>query len=471
VNTAFFADDLLKHGKKVAYISNSGQQKSYIDLVSDAEIFSRELDSRQIAICFSKNSPEFLTAFVSLLRKRIVPILLPDNYEISQALSLIESFKATYLLIPDPGANIPPNFDPVTKIGEYVLFARPSSENLLDKDLALLLTTSGTTSHAKLVKISYSNLQSNAQSIVKFMNLDSSSRAITTLPFNYSYGLSIVNTHLLVGGSIVLNSNSITDIAFWDAFESFAPTHIGGVPFSYEVFKRFEKRLFSSPTIQIMTQAGGKLPEDDVKFFAEKCKDKSINFFVMYGQTEATARISYLNGDSAILKPGSIGRPIPDGRIYLKDSDGNIITDPFKEGLLMYEGPNVFLGYAEVLSDLHSSESDNKALSTGDVAYVDSEGDFFITGRQNRLAKINGIRINLQEIDDYLSGKGILGASVTDDKKLYIFIEAPEVDLHLLQDISNFTKVRSTLLKILNVTSLPRNFSGKISYKELKKWI
>ena len=337
--------------------------------------------------------------------------------------------------------------------------------------MAILLTTSGTTGSSKLVMISYDNLKSNCKSIVEYMKLGSSSRAITSLPFSYSYGLSIINTHLFVGGSVILTENSITQSHFWDSFDSYSATHLGGVPFSFEVYKRYEKKLFASNSLRTLTQAGGKLPKNLVSYFAELCRTNSINFFVMYGQTEATARMSYMNCEDALRKPDSVGKAIPGGEFILVDSNDELIAQPGVEGELVYKGPNVAMGYASTSLDLFPKNEYSDTLRTGDLAFRDYEGDIFIVGRLSRNAKINGIRINLQEIDDHLTDEEIVSATVSDDLNIYIFYTGQADDSNLISNIQGKSKVRVNQIQLRRVEQLPRTASGKIDYKEVRTWI
>jgi long-chain acyl-CoA synthetase len=466
-----FFSEIERYENNIAYVNDQEKVVTYSQLISEADSFSRGLVTRQIALCISTNTAEFLTAYLGFLRHGVVPLLLNLSSTQNDIDGLIDIYKPVYVLKPTLKFTKPNGYSEMRILGSYQLLVSFDSENCLDPNLALLLTTSGTTGSAKLVKISYDNLYYNCKSIVQYMELDSDSRAITTLPFSYSYGLSIINTHLFAGGSIVLNENAITESRFWETFVSSRATHLGGVPFSYEVYKRFEKKLFTSSSLRTLTQAGGKLPKNLVTFFAEACHAKSIKFFVMYGQTEATARMSFMNCEVARQKPESVGKAIPGGKFIIMDSSGDVINEAGVEGELVYQGPNVAMGYAESLYELRSTPHISDILKTGDFAYQDLDGDIFIVGRLSRYAKINGIRINLQEIDDFLMNQDTLTATVSDDSSLYIF-HVGEVDITaLLSVLQEFSKVRISQIKLRRVESFPRTSSGKIDFKEVRAWI
>jgi acyl-coenzyme A synthetase/AMP-(fatty) acid ligase len=303
------------------------------------------------------------------------------------------------------------------------------------------------------------------------MNLDFNSRAITTLPFSYSYGLSIINSHLNVGGSMVLNENSITETKFWERYKTFSPSHLGGVPFTYEMLDRFKEKLFANQDLKMLTQAGGRLPEKTVKYFAEECKARAIDFYVMYGQTEATARMSYLECSDAIDRPNSIGKPIPGGNFLLFDENGSEINQNWNEGEIVYEGPNVAFGYATNKGDLGLGDENKGRLHTGDIGIRDELGFFYIKGRSNRIAKINGVRTNLQEVEDFLSTCDVTSAVTSDDSKIFIFYVGNIREEDLKIRISRYLNLRPTSLILKELDSLPRTSSGKIDVGSLGKWI
>jgi acyl-CoA synthetase (AMP-forming)/AMP-acid ligase II len=466
-----FFGELEQYENNVAYVIDQNKFTNFSQVINEADLFSSDLKPRQIVLCIASNTSEFFTAYLGFMRRGVVPLLLPSSCTYEDILSLINVYKPTYLFLPFHKYLKPDDYRILSNFGSYQLLINDKNDSLLDPNLAILLTTSGTTGSSKLVMISHDNLNSNCESIVEYMKLGQSSRAITSLPFSYSYGLSIINTHLFVGGSVILTENAITQSQFWDSFDSYAATHLGGVPFSYEVYKRYEKRLFASNSLEILTQAGGKLPKNLVSYFAEKCRANSIRFFVMYGQTEATARISYMNCEDAIRKPDSVGKAIPGGEIILVDSKDQPIAQPGVEGELVYKGPNVSMGYANTSLDLYPKNKYSDTLRTGDLAFRDHEGDIFIVGRLSRNAKINGIRINLQEIDDHLTNEETVSATVSDDLNICTFYTGQADHSNLIFNIQRISKVRVNQIQLRNVEQLPRTAAGKIDYKEVKTWI
>jgi long-chain acyl-CoA synthetase len=468
VLTDFFLNSIDQFGKNVVYFDEDNKQVSYETLIEEADFFVQDLHSRTVVLCQASNKSEFLMAYVGFMRSGLVPLLLPSQLNPTTLDNLISVFSPRFLFLENENLYSSSNYRWKKNLGRYLLFENSKAFVKLNSDLALLLTTSGSTGNSKLVKLSYQNIQANCEAIVEYLHLDNSSRAITSLPFNYSYGLSIINTHLFVGGSIILNENSIAEPKFWEKFQDLNATHLGGVPFSYEMFKRFHKKIFSNHSLKVLTQAGGKLPHELVSFFANECKSRFIDFFVMYGQTEATARMSYMNCEDALLHPKSIGKAIPNGRFSLLDKSGQLIKDANCEGELVFEGPNVFMGYASMQDDLAKDDEVNGKLFTGDLATRDEMGNYYIVGRSNRIAKIYGVRINLQELDDFLGAKGITSASISDDFKVLVYVEDQSNLRSIQKDVIDFLQLRDSLIEVKNIDSLPRTLSGKLNYGALQ---
>ena len=250
-----------------------------------------------------------------------------------------------------------------------------------------------------MVRQSYNNILSNTESIVEYLNLDSTERPITTLPMNYTYGLSIINSHLYAGATILLTENTLIQKEFWNFFKTEQATSFGGVPYTYEMLKKLRFSRMNLPSLRYMTQAGGKLSPELHKEFAQDCIDKNRKFIVMYGQTEATARMAYLPSEYALKKYGSMGIAIPGGSFSLIDDNGNEITEDNITGELIYKGANVTLGYAESRSDLIKGDENHGVLLTGDMAKRDKDGFYYIVGRKKRFLKMFGKRVNLDEVE------------------------------------------------------------------------
>ena len=340
----------------------------------------------------------------------------------------------------------------------------------LHPDLALLLTTSGSTGSPKLVRQSYKNIRANTASIVEYLKLDSSERPITTLPMNYTYGLSIINSHLAVGATILLTEKSIMQRDFWNFFVEQDATSFGGVPYTYEMLDKlmfFRRKL---PSLRTMTQAGGKILPVLHQKFAEYAQREGKNFVVMYGQCEATARMSYLPPKRALDKVGSMGVVIPGGKFTLIDVDGKEILEPETVGELVYEGENVTLGYAESADDLAKGDDRHGRLETGDLAKRDADGFYYIVGRKKRFLKIFGNRVNLDETERLIKGAfpSLDCACGGADDKMKIYI-TDGAQLQVVRDfIADKTHLNFAAFEVVHIASIPKNESGKTLYGELE---
>ena len=288
---------------------------------------------------------------------------------------------------------------------------------------------------------------------------------------NYTYGLSIINSHLLVGATILVTNKSLVQKEFWRFFKEMEATSFGGVPYTYEVLERIRFMRMELPKLTTMTQAGGKLIPELHEKFARFADENGKKFVVMYGQCEATARMGYLPPEKAIEKKGSMGIAIPGGKFYLIDPEGNAIIKPYTTGELVYEGRNVTLGYAECGEELKKGDERHGVLKTGDMAQFDEDGYYYIVGRKKRFLKIYGNRVNLDEVERLIKGKfEIEVASAGVDDHLYLFV----LEESMLQRVKDFvvekTGLNPAAFHVLVIQEIPKNDSGKIQYRELEKY-
>jgi long-chain acyl-CoA synthetase len=337
----------------------------------------------------------------------------------------------------------------------------------LNTNLSLLLSTSGSTGSPKLVRLSADNLQSNAESIAQYLRITCNDRAITTLPMNYSYGLSVINSHFYKGAAVVLSEDGIISRELWQKITTFNVTSMAGVPFLYQMLKKLKYKRFNTQGVRYITQAGGKLDIDTINYFKDECSKKEQEFIVMYGQTEATARMSYVPFERLSTKAGSIGIAIPNGKLSIVNTNGELIKEPLVEGEIHYEGPNVMLGYAESLSDLALGDKSLGKLHTGDLGYFDDDGFFFITGRLKRFIKMYGLRLSLDSIEAWLVSKKYNAVATGLDDQLVICLvdEVDQVELKKL--LVDEYKININNIEIKMLVAIPRTANDKVDYKLL----
>lgn len=326
-------------------------------------------------------------------------------------------------------------------------------------NLAVLLSTSGTTGSQKFVRLSYENIQSNAESIVSYLQITTEERAVMNLPFSYSYGMSIVNSHLEAGASILLTEESVMSKTFWSFMEEKKATSFAGVPFTYQMLQRIGFLKMDLPHLKTLTQAGGSLNEKIVEKFGEYAKVHDSRFYVMYGQTEASPRISYIPPERLLEKPWSIGIAVPGGELSICQETSELI----------YKGPNVMLGYAKSSKDLTKGDELKGILYTGDIATVDEEGYFTITGRLRRFIKLFGLRISLDEVERKLESELQLPiACVGADDRLTVVLEEEAMEEVVRDCLRHFYKLNKSSFRIVQINVIPRLPNGKTDYRTLK---
>jgi acyl-CoA synthetase (AMP-forming)/AMP-acid ligase II len=320
-------------------------------------------------------------------------------------------------------------------------------------DLALLLTTSGSTGNPKLVRLSRTAVLTNAEQIAEVLGIDGDDVAITTLPLFYSYGMSVLNSHLIRGATVVLERTGIMQRTFWNAAVDHQVTSMAFVPSQYEMLRRLRFDPAKYPALRTLTQAGGRLRTERVTEFADKMATVGGKLFVMYGQTEAGPRMATLPADRLADKLGSVGKALPGGEFRIEDDE------------VVYHGPNVMMGYAESGADLAKGDEQGGVLRTGDLGRLDDEGFLFITGRLKRMAKVFGVRINLDDVE-----KNFPVAAVAGDDQLIVFTENVDEDeaKGLRSKIAEWLGTHHTGVVVHRIEALPLLPNGKTDYRALE---
>lgn len=461
--------------ERVAAIDDTGARITRGEIAGLADAVRGAVPSRQLVFCLSSNTLGALAGYAAFLENRIVPLLVSSGLDQALLGRLAEAYRPALLWAPQAlvaalgeAAHVvgPPI---LSEHGHALLRTRYEPVPLHD-ELALLLSTSGSTGSPHFVRQSYENLAANAASIVEYLDIGADERPITTLPMEYSYGLSIINAHLGAGATVLVTARSLVEKEFWSFFKRERATSFGGVPYTYAMLKRLRFAGMDLPSLKTMTQAGGRLSPELHREFAEHARATGRRFFVMYGQTEATARMSYLPPERSLEKCGSIGIAIPGGDFSVIDGQGNPITQPEVTGELVYRGPNVTLGYADSGDDLGKGDENGHALVTGDMARRDADGYYYIVGRKKRFIKVFGNRVNLDEVEQLIQSAfpGPDCACVGRDDQIVIFI----VDDHAASDVRRFiagkTGLHPTAFLVTTITAIPKNSAGKTLYAQLE---
>ncbi|MFM2395288.1 MAG: hypothetical protein RLZZ546_3271 [Bacteroidota bacterium] len=448
--------DLLRQNINLSYKdAESSRHFTLRDL--DIKSFDHE-ESKKLAFLYVDNSSNSIAVVLKFFDSQHAIALLDPKLNGKFKVQLEQTYKPFYIYdftrtTIEEYKNTPFIFD--TNLFENNRVTSTS----INPNLKLLLSTSGTTGSPKFVKLSEDNIIANARSITKYLPITKEDIVPLNLPIFYSYGFSVLTSNSLIAENIICTNKDVLNKEFWNDFEEFGYSTLAGVPYVYDMLNRIGFLKKNYPSLRYMTQAGGKLSPKLVSEFGSYLNSKQKKFYVMYGQTEATARMAYLPLNH-LDKSNSIGIPIPDGSFS--------IDEETKE--LIYYGPNIFGGYAENLDDL-SKFQQNNSLHTGDIAEVDSDGLYYITGRLKRFAKIFGVRTNLDEIESLLNSEfsdTSFYVISQNDEKLCIFSYQSSIDANLIKTyLKDRINIHPSCIQIKYINELPLTSNGKIDYKIL----
>jgi acyl-coenzyme A synthetase/AMP-(fatty) acid ligase len=339
------------------------------------------------------------------------------------------------------------------------------SRHDLHPDLALLLSTSGSTGSPKLVRLSADAVRSNASDIAAALGLDASDRAVTTLPLHYCYGLSVLHSHLAAGASVLLTDASVVDSRLWSSMREHGVTSLSGVPHTFELLESSGAPTGSVPTLRQLTQAGGRLDAGRVRSWAVRGQREGWDLRVMYGQTEATARMAVSAPGAAVRHPSSVGMAVGEGRFRVTGPDGEVPVGAV--GDLHYSGANVMLGYASEPADLARGR-DTTELATGDLARLGPDGALEVVGRRSSFLKVTGVRVDVEHVEALLARDGIDALVGGSDERLLALVVAGDDGPHahdVVERANRALVARTGLpahrLRIAAVPALPRHASGK----------
>ncbi len=469
----FLIDGRCDPNAYAAYDAASAAWYTYGALQAEVDRVAERLrhDRKLLVFCFIRNNIRSVTAYLGALEAGHAVVLLDPDLEPSLKLSLIALYRPGLILesgdTETPGRSgyrcgIP------TEDGPSIWSSDEPAAGEIHEQLTLLLSTSGSTGSPKLVRLSRDNVLSNALAIRDALEIGSDERAISSLPFYYSYGLSVLHSHLAAGASVVLTDEKITSSAFWERVRATECTSFAGVPYMYMILDRLRLDNLNVPSLKTLTQAGGKLGNELIFRFHQLMSRRGGRFFVMYGQTEATARIAVLPHSCLPEKLGSVGKAILGGTLRVEQADGEP-AGPGQSGELVFNGPNVMMGYASGPDDLALGDAMHGELRTQDIGCCDADGFFVITGRSRRFAKLFGLRINLDEIEAMLKVHGPT-AVIDGENQLLIYCEHGESGHYAEYGtlLADRLKLHKTAFRFHKVDRLPLTSNGKIDYPRLQ---
>lgn len=450
----------------IAAIDSNSDVLLYADIAILSQHITQRIEKRALCFLLVENNIGGIAWVMSMLDSRqLVPLILNVKTEAGLYQQLLDTYQPTYICAPThvlvEGQTIDTHFGyTLTKLSDII--------SPIHSDLSHLLPTSGSTGSPKLVRHKYDNIEAAGLNISTFFELKPTDRPLMVLPLYYTMGLSMVFSHLRVGATILITGLSMTDPNFWKFLKEQHATSFTGVPYSFQVLNLMRFFRMDLPDMELLTQGGGKMPTDLNRKFAEYCRDNGKRWIATYGQSECTARMAYLPAKWAVEKIGSIGIAVPNGELSLIDTNGNPITTPHTEGEMCYRGKNVTMGYARQQADLALGDERNGYIRTGDLAYFDEDGCYYIVGRMGRFLKLFGMRVGLDDCEQIIQTEcGIECACVGTDEKMLVYITNTDKQSEVKDILVQKTHIVATSFELRVISEIPKNEAGKKLYSKL----
>ena len=430
----------------------------------------------------AENSIFFVVAYLGVMKSGNVVVPLPIKIEESELDRVIGLCDMKLFFVQEKFENIltKETVKLITEKGLREIFTENynSVEKETDDDeIAAIIFTSGSTGESKGVMLSHGNIVANTNSIIKYLKITESDIQLVVLPFYYCFGASLLHTHLRQGGSVVLNNTFIFTKTVLGDIIKYKCTCFSGVPSNYQILLRKSKfKEIKFPSLRYLTQAGGKLADPFIKEIRESHPE--IEFIIMYGQTEATARLSYLPFEKLKDKFGSIGKGIPGVKLEVIDKEG-VLVKPNIVGEVVATGNNIMKGYFKDPEETQKVLKNGK-LHTGDLAVTDEEGYIFIHSRKKHLIKSAGNRISPKEIESVICELPEVVSCVVIGAFDELLSEVPKAIIVLNkkgikteEEIRNYCRKKLAIYKvpkyIVFINKMPLNSSGKIDVKKLNE--
>ena len=454
----------------IAAIDSQGQQLTYGELCDFAVQAEHLMPSRSLLLLLVENNVGGIAWTIGNICAGNVPLILNAHLDETLYKRLYELYLPPFVCVPEAMADNY-GYERVITCYGYTLLRTGNEACLMNDELSHLLPTSGSTGSPKLVRHKYENIEAAALNISTFFQLSEKDRPLMVLPLYYTMGLSMVFSHFYVGATVLITNLSMTDRQFWKFIKEERATSFTGVPFSFEILNMMRFFRMDLPDLTLLTQGGGHMPKELNLKFAAFCRDNGKQWIATYGQSECTARMAWLPPKWAIEKVGSIGIAVPNGELSLIDMDGNPITALYTEGEMCYRGKNVTMGYADSREDLLLGDERHGFIRTGDLAYFDEDGCYYIVGRMGRFLKLFGMRIGLDECENIIKSKfpGLECACTGNDEKMLVYLTDENYMNQVKEELVSRLKLVASSFEVRVINEIPKNEAGKILYASLDK--
>ena len=454
--------------ESIAAIDSQGNSLSYGELRDFAERARSLMPERSLLFLLVENNCGGIAWTIGSICAGNVPLILNAHLDKGLYQSLYDLYLPPFVCMPEGMAEKFP-YEKVIACYGYILMKTGHEACPMHEELSHLLPTSGSTGSPKLVRHKYANIEAAALNISTFFELTEKERPLMVLPLYYTMGLSMVFSHFYVGATVLITNLNMTDRNFWKFIKEERATSFTGVPYSFEILNLMRIFRMDLPDLKLLTQGGGRMPKELNLKFAEWCRDTGRQWIATYGQSECTARMAWLPAKWAIEKVGSIGVAVPNAELSLVDMDGNPITTPNTEGEMCYRGKNVTMGYARSREDLLLGDERHGFIRTGDLAYFDGDGCYYIVGRMGRFLKLFGMRVGLDECERIVKGKftGLECACVGTDEKMLVYLTDEKYKDLVKNELVARLKLVASSFEVRIIAAIPKNEAGKTLYAKL----
>ena len=428
---------------KVAVKDDAGNTQTYRQLDEYSKEIKQLIGSENVVLVVCDNSISTIALYYALMDSDNIPLLLDLRNSVEFINDYMELYRPTYIW---------------DERHELIKTAYDRYE--VNPNLAIIMTTSGSTGNPKTVRLSKRNIYENTDAAVDALHLSENDRHILTLSMSYSYGLLIINFSLRSGATLFTTEKKVFSSEFGSLLKNEKITVLHGVPYIYEMMDRIGIIDTLPRTVEIITMGGGRAREALHNKLNKIVVANEMKLYALYGQTEGTCILTKLHDDNTLNEPGCIGVPCLGMKAYISE-----------DGELVFEGSSVSLGYAFCWKDLRKPDENKGVLYTGDLAEMDEFGQIYLLGRSKRFLKLLGNRVNLEDIEKYVENEyNVSCVCAGSDEGIIIYLIKGEIRIPLTKlkmNVNRRFRISISLITIIEMDEFPRNFQGKIDYKKL----
>lgn len=454
----------------LALIDCKANKMTYGELANHSKHMSKYVAKRSLVLFMCDYDITTVSTYYSLLELKAVPLLISSKADYSYVEKLCSLYKPQYIWLKEEKLDEIKTITDGTTIlcyDNHVLYKTQLERIDINPNIALLLTSSGSTGNPKTVILTYSNLFHNATAGAASLKLTTKDCGITTLPMEHCFGLFLLHSSWAIGAKICLYDETVLNPLFLKALEEQKPSFMFAVPYTIDLLKFINNdKLNKSLNMRFILIGGGRLNDNQFEFIKNLLQNKSTTCILGYGQTEGTGVIS-TNIAEEPIDLSCVGTPVAGLKVYIINKDSSGI------GEIVLESDSVGFGYASSNEDLNKEEEFKGFLHTGDLGTVNNEGKIHLYGRQNRIVKLLSERYNLDDIEELLINqfKGSSFACVEVNSNLAIFHNSTITEKQLKETLRVNYKIPGNLLKIHYINDFPKTASGKIAYSKLEDYI